>query len=104
MKKSFPTYYCEGLRNEMLEISDNRILWKMNIQSDEEYETYLVEVEEYRSQLERHYHTPFYLCGRSGRHVCIEDTPTNRRNYCHICRKVDTIQKELIKKHSHTEC
>lgn len=98
MEDNYPKYYSEEFREEFLEVDDSHILWEIDIRDEEDYHYFEFLCEQYIDELSNHYHTNFYRCGRSCRHLCIDDTPTNRRNFKHICRRVDTMQKELKKK------
>ena len=95
------TYFSEEFREEMLELSDNHIWWDINRLWTREIDTSELELMFYTEKLgkvfEEHYHTPVYLCGRSGRHVCVENTPVNRRNYKYMARTIDIMQQLIVK-------
>lgn len=40
--------------------------------------------------------TKVFLLGRSGRHVCVEDTPENSRRYQHLKRLALQIERTVI--------
>ena len=96
VKKFEPaTYYAEEMRETMLELSDEHVLWKVDIghiQADD----YSIECNNALAKLSKHYHTKFGAFGRSGRHICVPDTPANRRNYRHMVKAVEREQKRII--------
>lgn len=94
------TYYSESLNQQMLELSDNRLWWdianhnKANKDVLEEHVGSLCVI--YEIIFKEHYHTTAWFCGRSDRHICVEDTPTNRRNYAHMVKAVEIMQKLIV--------
>lgn len=74
-------------REAMLQLHDEHTLWKVDNELLEDDEAYWFIVDEVLGQFEGETGVPVSLCGRSGRHVCVEDTPMNRLNY-HRLRKV----------------
>ena len=92
------TYYAEETRQTMLELSNKRVLWEVNLEDSAEEAAYYIDCDYTIVKLSTHYHTPFGRFGRSGRHVCVPDTPTNRRNYRHMVKAVEREQKRLIEK------
>ena len=93
-------YYSEEFRQDMLELSDNRLWWDIanhNIQGKNVTESFVdCLCMEYGDIFKEHYHTNVCFCGRSGRHVCVDDTTANRRNYAHMVETVDTMQKLIV--------
>lgn len=94
------TYYSEDFRKDMLELSDNRLWWDIaNHNKDDKY-IFEEHVDSlciiYENIFKEHYHTPAWFCGRSGRHICADDTPTNRRNYAHMVKTVEIMQKLIV--------
>lgn len=97
VKKSEPaTYYAEDARQTMLELSDKRVLWETDITDEIQKWEYYVECRKTLAELSKHYHTKFGGFGRSGRHICVPDTPANRRNYRHMVKAVEREQKRII--------
>jgi hypothetical protein len=92
----YKEYYSEEFREDMLEVSDRRMLWEIHSDDFNEDEYYL-RCDAARNRLSQHYHTDIVFCGRSGRHVCMRNTPTNRRNYRHIVKAVRREQDEILK-------
>lgn len=91
------TYYAEETRKDMLELSDRHVLWRVNIPNEASEARYYRLCEISRAKLSEHYHTPIGFYGRSGRHVCVEDTTANRRNYRHLVKAVKREQDKIIK-------
>ena len=93
-------YYSEEFNRDMLELSDRHVMWDIAHKLPEDREVddtmYSAAVFQHLDNLGSHYHTEFYQCGRSGRHVCVEDTPTNRRNYRHMVNAVEKAINSLI--------
>jgi len=97
VKKFEPaTYYAEETRETMLELSDRRVLWETDITDEIQKWEYYVECRNALAGLSKHYHTEFGGFGRSGRHICVPDTPANRRNYRHMVKAVEREQKRII--------
>lgn len=94
------TYYSEELNQQVLELSDNRLWWDIanhNKANEDVLEAYVDNLcILYKNIFKEHYHTTAWFCGRSGRHICVDDTPTNRRNYAHMVKTVDTMQKLIV--------
>lgn len=88
-------YYAEEVLEELLEVSDRHMLWSANVDEETEW-LYDNECRDSIARLSAHYHTPIGCYGRSGRHVCIPDTPANRRNYRHIVKAVRREQDRII--------
>ena len=95
-------YYSEGYCREMLELSDRHIDWDLGRAikptSDEDIIglRYDIARRMYTEDFENHYHVKVCFCGRSGRHVCIEDTAENRRKYAVMCDAVELMQKLIV--------
>ena len=89
-------YWSEDFRREMLELSDNHIMWDINRHNVNEREISEFEFFDTCNTMiaafEEHYHCRVYRLGRSGRHVCVEDTPTNRRLYWAMKTAVEKMQ------------
>lgn len=92
-------YYSEENCQEMLEVSDRHMLWKVDLEKHSE-DKYDIACREALTKLSKHYHTELDCCGRSGRHICVPDTTANRRNYRHIVAAVEREQNRIIKKFS----
>lgn len=95
-------YYSEEYRREMLELSDRHIDWDfghaIKPTSDEDMVGVRYEISKrmYTDDFENHYHVKLRFCGRSGRHVCVEETAENRRRYAVMCDAVELMQKLIV--------
>lgn len=89
------------LYENCIELSDRHVMWDMNNShlSDKEAETaYNILVQDCISEFEDIYGTRLLLLGRSGRHVCVENTPNNRKSYCRMQTTVKRQQGWLAKR------
>lgn len=79
MAYEFEFYNCDdGYR--YLQLHDDRTLWNVDGVTSEEL--YWLQVEIAIREMEQHYKDlKIYALGRNGRHICIDDTPINRRRY-----------------------
>ena len=93
-------YYSEGLNQQVLELSDRHVLWDIstyNVHDNDITDSFLEWIcNKFAAIFNKHYHTEVYFCGRSGRHVCVEDTAVNRRNYPYMCKAVEIMQRLII--------
>lgn len=101
MAMDIKTYYSEDFREEMLELSDNRLDWDiahaLTKDVDEYFDVHVQHVCDHFCDLfEEHYPTLVYRLGRSGRHVCVKNTAANRRRYQHMVKAVDAMQKMIV--------
>ena len=87
-------YYSEEFREELIELSDRHVLWNINNYEEEEY---LRVVWVMQKEFHKIYKEHVYLCGRSGRHVCVSNIPENRRRVHNMTRTVERMQRDLIK-------
>lgn len=90
----YETYYDEDSGIEFLQISDEPILQDVN--SDYTEEEYRMLCDDAIEKLKNKYNTDFYLCGRSGRHVCVDDTLENRERLDELKSDVEAEQKNII--------
>lgn len=94
------TYCSEEFNKDMLELSDNHLWWDIANHNKADKDVFEEHVYSlctiYATIFQEHYHTAAYFCGRSGRHICAEDTPTNRRNYAHMVKAVEIMQKLIV--------
>jgi hypothetical protein len=86
-------YYSEELNREMLQLSDEHTLWKIKNGANDEY-YYMVE--NGLDGLTRKFGTQFYALGRSGRHICVDDTPENRKRYGKMVAAVEEVERSII--------
>lgn len=90
------TYYSEDLRRTMIELSDDRVLWDVAINGDEEYRLWCAMVQGEVRRFMVNFGVPVYMVGRSGRHVCVDDSKSNREWYLRMVDYVNAVQKEMI--------
>lgn len=89
-------YYSEEFRKEMLELSDDRILWNVRMNDEPDYELWCVLVKNEIRKFMTQFGVPVYVLGRSGRHVCVEDSKSNRDWYRRMRDYVNDAQKRMI--------
>jgi len=95
----YETYYNEDDGMNYLQLSDEHILWDVNVEPENfNEEKYNRLCQEALERLKAKYNTEFFMLGRSGRHVCVEDTLDNRVEYDDMAADVKAEQKELINK------
>jgi hypothetical protein len=87
-------YYSEDLGEEMLELSDNHTLWKIHKDFDMDY--YYQMCDYAIADLSSKYNTQFYMLGRSGRHICVENTSQNRRRFKSLVKAVIKKENEIV--------
>lgn len=88
-------YYSEELRRDVIQLGDEHILWK--IENPELTEIAWMNIcEREAEKFKAKFHTDLYYCGRMGRHVCVDNTASNRRRYDRMQSYVDTRVKELV--------
>lgn len=58
-------------------------------------DTYDFRIREAIQVFEEENNVEVFELGRSGRHICIEDTPTNRRRYASLSRKAIEAAKDV---------
>lgn len=93
--KTLKRYYSDDLREEVLELHDNRTLWKVdneNLQEDE----YTFSVECIIDEFKELTGEDLLLCGRSSRHCCVADTKKNQLHFHRYKKIALELEKELI--------
>lgn len=88
-------FYQEWNGDRYLELHDNHTIWNINKDFDlNDYESEVLiatlVMESYFKGLQ------IYQLGRSGRHICVEDTPINRRRYKHLVVRAKQLEEDLI--------
>lgn len=92
-------YYSDSYREDLIELSDEHILWYVKFANDSEYDCdYMNMCRELALEFEEIYGTSLIYTGRSGRHVCVKNTPDNRRNLMNMQRTVRRMQNEVLKR------
>lgn len=87
-------YYSEELGEEMLELSDNHTWWRINGNVD--FDLYCAMCNHSLEDLAKKYNTQFYMLGRSGRHICVDNTPQNRRRFKSLAKAVSKKENEIV--------
>ncbi len=97
---NYKHYFSDGLNKQVLELSDRHVWWDIsanNVHDNDITESFLDWIcKKFAAIFKEHYHTEVYFCGRSGRHVCVEDTAVNRRNYQNMCKAVEIMPRLII--------
>lgn len=95
-------YYSEELHENLIQLSDERLLWKV-IPAEKDC-VYNELNEEWSFLIAREsllfykkFNTHFILCGRSDRHVCVKDTMKNRRLYNKMTKYIEEHQASMVK-------
>lgn len=91
-------YFSEDYRDELIELSDEHILWYVQYANGETDEHYNAEVRILAQEFQRLYGTELILAGRYGRHICVENTPVNRCNLCRMQKTVYRMQNQLLQR------
>jgi hypothetical protein len=90
-------YYSESFREDMLELSDFRLLWYVTLKDeDDKFEMYAA-ISELHEEFKSLYGCDFHCEGRSGRHVCVLDTAQNRKQYANMKRTIKRMQNSLMR-------
>lgn len=88
-------FYHEWNGDKYLQLHDNHTIWKIN--KDFKWDDYNEEVYLCKLNMEQYFKDlTIYQLGRSGRHICVEDTPINRRRYKHLVAYAEKLEQELI--------
>lgn len=82
--------YYDGL----IELSDRRILWEVKSDYTEDDLAYIADWACFDFKII--YGVEVYCEGRSARHICVDDTPQNRRAYANMKRTVRRLQNKII--------
>lgn len=94
--KSEIKLYTHDQKVPLLELSDNHTWWEINnpLVTDDIFDFY---VDFYLELVRSHYKDlEIGLYGRSGRHVCIKDTPKNRRRYLAVQKRFLAAEAEMV--------
>ena len=82
-----------------IELHDNRTLYKVVIQSNEDAEWYQHCVLEAARKFKERTGRNIYALGRSARHICVEETDENMKQYRYLKSVALALEKEVIKKY-----
>ena len=87
-------FYIDG-SNQYLELHDHHTIWSIN--KEFSYNDYADAICCARMDMESHFkNLKVYYLGRSGRHVCVEDTPVNRRRYQVLVECAKKMEQKVI--------
>lgn len=88
-------FYKEWNGNTYLELHCNHTLWKINKPFN--FENYEFEVLNAIFTMKNHFKDLEVLqLGRSGRHICVLDTPTNRKRYKSLVQYAEQLEQNII--------
>lgn len=88
-------FYREWNGNRYLELHSHHTIW--NINKDFNWDDYESEVILSIFEMQNHFKDlEVYQLGRSGRHICVEDTPINRGRYKHLVAFAKQLEEDLI--------
>lgn len=82
-----------------IELSDSHIIWRLsnpNIKPSDFEFIYKGLLDACIDEFEKIYGCEIYMLGRSGRHICVENTPKNRQSYYRMYATVKRLQNWLI--------
>lgn len=88
--------YWNEDNKQYLELNDNHTLWYINCKDFDEYEYEFIVSQAIKAMEKKHKNLKVYLLGRSGRHVCVEDTPVNRRRYLKLIKTAVEQERWVI--------
>lgn len=89
-----------------IELSDAHVMWRLNnpnLNNDEVYIVWQYLINECNDAFREAYGCSFYMLGRSGRHVCVEDTPKNRQRWYFMKNKIEKLQKWMVEEFNKTK-
>jgi len=98
-KRTLPRYREYNACEAYLELHHERVEWQLDnprLANDEWAKLWGDIVRDAIQDFERITHTEVYLLGRSGRHVCVADTPENSRRYSYLQRVALRLTKQAI--------
>ncbi len=83
-----------------LQLSDNRTWWKIetpdDVYSEGLYDYFNSEVEDAVIEFEARTGADLYGLGRSGRHICVEDTWDNFCNYDYLVDVAEQLENDVV--------
>jgi len=89
--------------NGSLELHANHTAWELSNQHVTEQNSsaydhlYMSLVEDACKQFEKETGVEVFMEGRSGRHVCVKDTPENSRKLTYLRNKALRLEREVVK-------
>lgn len=89
-----------------IELSDEHLIWKLNnpyLDEEDGKTLYGWLIEDCQTEFKRLYGIEFYMMGRSGRHICVENTPKNRQSYYRMKCTIERLQKAFVSEFNSTK-
>lgn len=90
------TYYREPSQNHYLQLHANRTMFKLESGIDD-MDLYEILLRDAINLFETTTRTKLHFLGRQGRHICVEDTEENRRNYDYLQEIALKLEQDVIK-------
>lgn len=88
--------YYEDTRNKYIQLSDNRTMYELNSDVEITFDQYSSLVETFLQRLQDEINVTVYALGRSGRHICIDNTFDNALNYNKYVEAQSKYEQEMI--------
>lgn len=88
--------YYEDTRNKYIQLSDNHTMYELNSDVEITFDQYSSLVETFLQRLQEEINVTVYALGRSGRHICIENTFDNALNYNKYVEAQSKYEQEMI--------
>ena len=88
--------YYEDTRNKYIQLSDNHTMYELNSDVEITFDQYSSLVETFLQRLQDEINVTVYALGRSGRHICIDNTFDNALNYNKYVEAQSKYEQEMI--------
>lgn len=88
-------YYEDG-RDKFIQLSDNHTMYELNSDVEITFDQYSSLVETFLQRLQDEINVTVYALGRSGRHICIDNTFDNALNYNKYVEAQSKYEQEMI--------
>jgi hypothetical protein len=98
-KRTLPRYREYMQRETYLELHAQHVEWQLDnpkIAVEDFADLWGQIVTDAIEEFESITHTEMYLLGRSGRHVCVADTPENSRRYGYLQRVALRLKEQCV--------
>jgi len=98
-QKTLPRYSDCGV--EYLELHRNHTMWRLNNENlsyQDSEELYTALVLQAIDEFENKTGVNVYLLGRSGRHVCVDDTAENSKRYNYLKKTAKKLENLVVEK------
>ncbi len=93
--QTLPRYFSQDLRQNVLQLHDHHTVWKLDNDKKTDEDFYSL-VESAKIQFEMETGVDLLFEGRSGRHICVDDTPENSRHFQYLQNKALKLEKWVI--------